>query len=207
MKKFHGLLLFIATLLLVTSTAAAHVVVKPSDALTGSFQTFSMGVPNEKDNPTVSLKLLIPDSLQSVSPTVKPGWTISEDKEGQGEDAKVKSITWTGGSIPTGQRDDFTFSAKTPDQSADLQWKAYQTYQNGEVVAWDQDPSTIKQGEEGNPFSVTKVAGKATAVEPTAPVNTKDTTSRSLGVAALVIAFIALAVSTRKPTGKNTNKS
>jgi len=109
---------------------------------TGAYQTFSVDVPAEKNSPTVSVKLDTPESLTDVTPTVKPGWTIKVDKHGEGEDAMVTAITWSGGEIGAGYRDEFTFSAKTPDQPADLQWKAYQTYGDGTTVSWDQQPTS-----------------------------------------------------------------
>ncbi len=186
-----------------STSALAHVVVKPAEVLTSAFQTFTTGVPNEKEIATTEVKLLIPSGLQHVSPTVKPGWTISVEKEGEGEAAVTKSITWSEGSIPTGQRDDFTFSAKAPEKASDLQWKAYQTYEDGEVVAWDQAPgkshdSTVK------PYSVTKVAASLAdnhnekAAAPVVKTKT-DATGTFLAVAALVVSLIALAAATRKP--------
>lgn len=161
------LILGIATIALVLSVgvmpALAHVAVKPSQVGVAVFQTFMMGVPNEKDNPMVSLRLVLPDGLKEVSPNVKSGWTVTVKKDGTGDDAKVTEIDWTGGSIPVGQRDDFYFSAQVPSTETTLTWKAYQTYQNGEIVSWDQDPSQIKSGEEGTPFSQTKVINDLTA--------------------------------------------
>lgn len=153
-----GVVGFIA--LVLPTTAAAHVVVSPKEAFTGEFKTFTVSVPNEKDVPTVALKLEIPVGLTYVTPTVKQGWTIKSETTGPGEDAKVTSISWTGGTIPVGQRDDFTFSAKLPDDATELQWKAYQTYENGVTVSWDQSESGASHHEEDSnsgPFSKTKI--------------------------------------------------
>lgn len=148
-----------------TGLASAHVVVSPGDVKTGAYQTFILSVSAERDDPTTSVKLDIPESLASVTPTVKPGWTVQTEKHGEDAEAMISAITWTGGEIEPGYRDEFTFRAKTPDKSADLQWKAYQTYQNGVVVSWDQQPDVKNnEGSEGEetkttgPFSVTKVA-------------------------------------------------
>ncbi|HVS79355.1 MAG TPA: DUF1775 domain-containing protein, partial [Candidatus Paceibacterota bacterium] len=104
--------------------ASAHVIVHPSEAGVASYQTFDMSVPVEKDFPTVALKLLIPDGVTNISPTVKPGWTIDVKKD---ENGNATEIDWTGGSIPVGERDDFTFSGKVPAAATTLAWKAYQT--------------------------------------------------------------------------------
>lgn len=143
----------------VAGIASAHVVVKPSDVKTGTFQTFNVSVPTEKDNPTVSIKLEVPEDISSARPSVKAGWTIKTDKEGTGEDAKITAITWSGGEIGAGYRDDFTFSAKTPDHPMDIEWKVHQTYQDGTVVSWDQPSGSDTDSEDSTtgPFSVTKV--------------------------------------------------
>lgn len=139
----------------------AHVVVKPGEAVTGAYQTFTTSVPNEKDIPTVGLRVVIPESIDSVTPTVKPGWEIQTKKSGE----RVTEITWTGGSIPAEMRDEFTFSAHLPSEAGDIHWKAYQTYQDGTVVSWDQAPSTDAHGhgedENKGPYSTTVVTAEA----------------------------------------------
>jgi len=146
-----------------TGVASAHVTVKPADVQTGAYQVFTVSVPVEKDQPTVAVKLQMPEAITSAMPTVKPGWAVDVKKEGKGEDAIVKSITWSGGEISAGMRDEFSFSAKTPDKTTELQWKAFQTYQDGTVVSWNQQPSNEHgeaEGKNTGPFSVTKVANE-----------------------------------------------
>ena len=169
--------------------ASAHVVVKPNSVGVAAFLTFTVGVPNEKDTDTVGVRLVLPGGLAEVSPSVKPGWTIAIKKEGDGDNAKVTEINWTGGSIPAEQRDDFTFSAQVPASPTTLQWKAYQTYKDGTVVSWDQDPSSIKKGEEGTPFSTTAVVNDLGD-----PASPKDTPARTLGIVALALSVLGLAM-------------
>jgi uncharacterized protein YcnI len=168
-----------------------------------------MSVPNEKDNPTTALRLVIPDGLTSVSPTVKPGWTISVKKDGEGEEAKVTEISWTGGSIPAEQRDDFTFSAKTPSTEGELHWKAYQTYQSGVTVSWDMDPNAPKPSaapgdDEGGttPYSITKVvndlAAASAAPAQSAGVSQNSNTSMIFSIVSLALSCAALGLVLRK---------
>ncbi len=190
------------------ATASAHVVIRPAEVLTASFQTFTIGVPNEKEQANTSIKLLIPASLKHVSPTVKPGWDIAIEKEGEGEAAKVTSITWSEGSIPAGFRDDFTFNAQSPAKPQELQWRAYQTYADGQVVAWDLAKDKQPKKTDGSPdfsvsgpFSVTSVVAKAdTAAK--APDNTKaqQGANRALSMAAtaLALSLVAIFIATRK---------
>jgi uncharacterized protein YcnI len=71
----------------------------------------------------------------------------------------VTSITWSGGEIADGLRDEFTFNAKTPDEPIELKWKAYQTYSDNTVVSWDKEKEGDSHGEESDsgPLSVTNV--------------------------------------------------
>ena len=118
-------------------SASAHVVVKPDEVLTAGFQTFNVGVPNEKAISTTSIKVAIPAGVKYVQPTQKDGWQIDVEKVGAGEDSIVKSITWSGGEVKAGFRDDFTFSGQVPEKVSELEWKAYQTYSDGTIVSWE----------------------------------------------------------------------
>jgi uncharacterized protein YcnI len=195
-----------------TGVASAHVVVKPAQAGVASSQIFTTSVPNEKDVAVTKMRLVIPAGLTEVSPNVKPGWTIEEVKDGTGEDAVVKEITWSGGTIPAGQRDDFAFSAQVPAKPTTIQWKAYQTYADGTEVAWDQKPtgSDDASGNSG-PYSQTKVvndlsqpAASSTAA-PTQPASSSRTNlAIALSVVALLFSFWAY---TSSRTAKTTKAS
>lgn len=191
---------------LMTANAAAHVVVKPAEVPTAGFQSFVVGVPNEKDIPTVSLKLTIPQGLAYVTPNQKAGWKISVDKTGSGESATVTAITWTGAIAP-GFRDDFGFSAQVPDQPTELQWKAYQTYADGTVVSWDQASEGGHDEEGGNsgPFSVTKVVSESStdasikqAQQTATDTQTQAQRALYVGIAGVVVGLIAVFLATRK---------
>lgn len=195
------------SLLLTASPALAHVVVKPERVGVAAFQTFTVGVPNEKEIPTIAVRLVIPGGLNHVSPNVKPGWNIAMKNTGEGEDAKVTEITWTGGSIPQGQRDEFQFSAQVPAKETTLQWKAYQTYEGGEIVAWDQNPSG-GHGDGNNPYSETEIVNDLKDSATSTDVHqtdtkaggdkTKENLSIFLSVAALVISGAAYMQSRRR---------
>lgn len=190
----------------VSGNALAHVVVKPAEVISASRQVFTVSVPNEKDIPTTAVKVLIPEGVESVTPTAKAGWTIATEKEGTGESATVTEITWNGGTIGPDLRDDFTFSAKAPAQTSELKWKAYQTYADGTIVAWDKD--TADNSEEvpnSGPLSVTKVVNEseeeiAAKTEAQATANAQSTANRSFytAVIAVLAALTAIYFATRK---------
>ena len=158
-----GVLAAFALVFATTTTTFAHVTVKPGEVATASYQVFTVNVPNEKEIPTTSVKVAVPENVSSVTPTNKSGWKVSTEKEGTGEEAKVKSITWSGGEIADGLRDEFTFSAKTPDEATEIKWKAYQTYSDGTVVSWDKEEEGDSHSEDSNsgPLSVTNVTAEA----------------------------------------------
>jgi uncharacterized protein YcnI len=185
---------------------SAHVTVKPSQVGIGAFQTFTVGVPVERDLPTIAIRVVIPEDVEYVTPNVKPGWKITTQKSGVGEEAKVSEIIWTGGTIPAGQRDEFLFSAKVPASETTLVWKAYQTYQDGTVVSWDIAHAAQPKNAEGKddfskygPYSETKVINDLTHTS--APAKTAstqaDATSLTISIVALVFSAVAMSIAKR----------
>ena len=179
----------------------AHVVVTPAKVGIGNWVTFTVSVPNEKEVPNIQLKLLLPTGLDSVFPTVKPGWKISVEKDAIGN---VTAIVWSSGALPPDFRDDFTFSAQVPAKPVALAWKAYQTYQGGQVVGWDVDPNdaTAKDPEalektDKGPFSVTQVIDDPSGQDAMnmAPTQSNGGSGESLPSSiALTVSTLALAV-------------
>jgi len=193
MNKLYFSVVSLVAGLVAAGSAFAHVTVKPNEAGMGAFQTFTVGVPVEKDIPTVGMRLVIPEGLNYVTPNVKPGWKIDVKKSGSGEDAAVTEISWTGGSIPAGQRDEFAFSAQVPAQETTVQWKAYQTYQDGSIVSWDQAPSSHEEeSENSGPYSETKIVNDLSGSS-TGKAATADRKPFVISVAALAVALLALA--------------
>ena len=192
-----------------SATAAAHVVVQPAEVQTAKFQTFTVGVPNERDSAVTKLELKVPGGLQFVSPTVHTGWEINTVKSGSGEEAVVTDIMWSGGSIPSGQRDEFTFSAKVPAKAAELQWKAYQTYEDGMVVSWDQKPSSAESDDDSatkGPYSVTDVvaelagdADASRAQQDAATAKADATHAKTIAYAGVALGLLGIFLGTRKP--------
>jgi len=183
---------------LATPVAAfAHVVVTPNEALSGAYETFTTSVPNEKDIPVTGIRIVIPDSIESVTPTVKPGWEIELKKSGD----KITEIIWTGGTIPAEQRDTFTFSAHLSEKTGDINWKAYQAYQDGTVVSWDQmpleDDSHGSEDESKGPYSVTTVSDESKDA-PIVKSSSPDVVLYVMSIAALVLSIFTLVRTIKK---------
>ncbi|GAB2855914.1 YcnI family protein [Actinoallomurus bryophytorum] len=135
------------------TAASAHVTANPSTAEPGSYSKVSFRVPNEEQGTdTTKLKIELPADhpIASVSVRPVPGWTVKVTeaklatpiKSDDAETTKaVSTITWSGGKIVPGQFQEFDVSmGPLPTNTDRLMFKAEQTYSNGDVVKWDQDP-------------------------------------------------------------------
>lgn len=185
MKKFISGS-FLAIGLLIPMAASAHVEVSPDQVGVGSEQIFSTSVPNEKEVAMTTLRLDIPSGLKDVIPTAKTGWTVTTTKSGD----EVTELIWSGGTIPAGQRDDFTFSAQAPATATMLNWKAHQTYADGTTVDWTQAPDG-KDSEGSTPYSTTKVINDLTANSNTNADNDAKY-ALYLSIAGIALAVVAL---------------
>lgn len=180
--------------------ALAHVSVRPLEVGVATYQTFTMSVPVEKDMPTIALRLVIPEGLEHVTPTVKSGWAI-ETRKGEGE--AVTEIRWSGGVIPKGMRDEFTFSAKAPATETTLVWKAYQTYGDGSVVSWEIEPNAEQpKNAEGAPdFSQFGPASQTKIVDDLAQDEAAGGLPSSLPLTISLTALILSVIALRRSEG------
>lgn len=159
-----------------TTTVFAHVVVTPAQSKAGAFEEYSMRVPCEKSDPTTKIVLSVPTGVQFDSYEASPGWTVSKGKAGGKE-----IVTWkaTGTGIKPGQFEQFSFLAVNPKTPTELDWNAYQYYQDGTIVEW------TGQKASNTPHSITDVisADAATVAQSsTAGAATLSSTSEwSLG--------------------------
>lgn len=201
MKRIAAIVsMSMALVVALPSVAWAHVVVTPAEASTASRTTFNVSVPNEKEIAVTGLRVVVPAGMESVTPTVKPGWTISTTKD---DKKNVTEIKWEGGSIPTEQRDDFTFRALVPAKEGELIWKAYQTYADGTIASWDQKPAEEGSGHNGEksdkgPYSVTKIIDEdvAAAVNQTTTQAANDKAMlANTSTWALTLSLVALGLS------------
>ena len=196
----------VAVSLLFAGKALAHAVVKPAEVGVGKYQTFTLATPSEKSIATVGIRLVMPEGINSATPNVKPGWRIEKKTQSTGnkmrdehgkmtEEQRLVEIIWTGGNIPAGQRDEFLFSIKAPSKPTTLNWRVYQTYADGSVVAWDVDPTSKEVKDGFGPYSITKVVDDLSASSTAAVSDVSDSNSSvalALSVLALVFSLGAL---------------
>jgi periplasmic copper chaperone A len=207
----------LSTVLSVAATAAvlgaapafAHVTAQPGEAAQGGYSVVSLRVPNESDTAgTVKLEVTLPADhpLSSVRTTPVPGWTATMTKAAVNPPVQVgertvseavRTVTWTanpGTRIGPGEFLEFPLSVgPLPTGVDELALPAVQTYDDGEVVAWDQQPAAGgSEPERPAPtVTLTRPADAATA----APVaDTSDPTARWLGGAGLLVGALGLGV-------------
>jgi uncharacterized protein YcnI len=122
--------------LAVTAAASAHAHVSPPVALAGETQVFTLFAPTEKTDASTTPVELTPGpgfSIGSLIPT--PGWKIDVQQSGEGENAVIQKVTWSGGSVPAGQAAAVQFTGRT-DGSGTYSFDVRQTYSDGSVVDW-----------------------------------------------------------------------
>jgi uncharacterized protein YcnI len=117
-------------------SASAHAHVSPPGALAKEGQVFTLAVPTEKEGATTkSIELTLPSgfAIDSFVPTTE--WTRAVQQTGSGDTAVITKVTWTGGSVPTGEDAAFSFLASTTGTGS-YTFGVRQTYSDGSVVNW-----------------------------------------------------------------------
>ena len=118
--------------------AWAHAIVSPPVAKAKTLQQFTLSVPTEKENlTTTKVELVVPEgfAIDSFEPA-PDGWKQQVQSTGSGEEAVVQKVSWTGGSVPTGQDAVFRFNASTSG-SKTYTFDVRQTYSDGSLVDWN----------------------------------------------------------------------
>ena len=212
-----------ATALIGAAPAFAHVTAQPGVAAQGGYTVISFRVPDESDTAaTVKLEVAMPTDhpITSVRTTPIPGWTAAITKttlnppvqvNGNAVAEAVKSVTWTaaaGNKIGPGEYLDFPLSVgPLPTGTDQLAMPATQTYDNCEVVMWDQPSADgaepehpapvvrLTPAETGDPMAMGgHDAGPGTpagaAAAPPAPA--ADTTARWLAGAGLLVGALGV---------------
>ncbi|MBB2941219.1 uncharacterized protein YcnI [Actinoplanes lutulentus] len=205
-----------AFVLAVASPAAAHVTVNPSTATQGGYTKVSFRVPNESDTAsTTKLEVNLPAETPIGSVSIKPvpGWTAVAEKtklatpvevHGSPLTEAVSKITWTASKdseIKPGTFQEFDVSLGPLPEVDQMVFKALQTYSDGNIVRWIDEPTT--DGTEPElPAPVLKLtaagaeaaAPSAAADAPVAEEATEESSSGSSawGIAGLVAGLAGL---------------
>jgi uncharacterized protein YcnI len=208
--------------LAVSGPAAAHVTVNGQGATQGGYTRVAFRVPNESDTAsTTKLEVFLPQDapIASVSTQPVPGWTVAVTK---GKPAKplqangseitevVTKLTWTATAdavIKAGQFQEFPVSLGPLPETDQLVFKALQTYSDGNIVRWIDEPVAPGAEEPQSPapaLAVAKAGATTAPVAAAAPAATAadddddsdegNGLAVGLGIAGLVAGLAGLAL-------------
>ncbi|WP_037160536.1 YcnI family copper-binding membrane protein [Rhodococcoides fascians] len=188
--------------------ASAHVTVAAPDAAQGGYAVLTFRVPTESDTAaTSSVRVELP-GLNSARTQPIPGWTSVVDKNAEG---LATAVTWTAGpgaEVLPGQFQQFLLSAGPLPEDDTVSFPAVQTYNDGEVVEWTEEPAAdgsepeypapsltlAAAGSDGHGgHSVSDSAAASDSTE-TAQSSDSDTTARWLAGGALVLGALGAAL-------------
>jgi uncharacterized protein YcnI len=113
--------------LVLAREASAHAVVSPPVAKAKVLQQFTLSVPTEDAGVTTKqIEMTLPAGFAIDSFEPSPGWKRVEH---------ARTVTWSGGSVPTDEDAVFRFDASL-DSAQTYTVKVRQTYSDGKVVDW-----------------------------------------------------------------------
>jgi uncharacterized protein len=214
--------------LLFGGIASAHVTVNPQEAAQGDYAKLAFRVPDESDvASTIKVSVSFPEDAPLASVRVKPhdGWRASMTRTKLAKpvttgdftlDEAVTAITWTakpGTKIAPGEFDEFEVSVGPLPAKNSMTFQAVQTYDNGDVVRWNQPtkdgadepehpaPTLMLVKGTGDPHGAagssrtenTAADGPAASAQASARASAVDPTARALGGAALGVGILCLA--------------
>jgi uncharacterized protein YcnI len=120
-----------------TAVASAHARVSPPVAVAKELQLFTLAVPTEKENvTTTTIEFTLPSGFGIDSFASSPGWKRTLQQTGSGDAAVIQKVTWSGGSVPTGEDSVFSFLA-IAGAAKTYTFGVKQTYSDGSVVDWN----------------------------------------------------------------------
>lgn len=205
------------------SAASAHVTVNPREAAQGGYARVAFRVPNESDTAsTTKVEVVLPEDapIASVSLARVPGWTAQVERgapatpvEAHGSPVTevVTKITWTaeeGAAVGRGEFVEFPVSMGPLPEVDRLIFKSLQTYSDGNIVRWIEEPPADGGEEPANPAPVLNLTpaegdghggttADAAAETDTAATHTdegRDGLAIGLGIAGLVAGLAGLAL-------------
>ncbi|MGW4157141.1 YcnI family copper-binding membrane protein [Micromonospora chersina] len=214
--------------------ASAHVTVNPAEAKQGGYGRFAFRVPNESDTAsTTKVEVNLPENapVGSVSTMPVPGWTVTVEKRkvdppievhGSQLTEAVSKLTWTAapnGGVKPGEFQEFPVSMGPLPQTDRMVFKVLQTYSDGNISRWIEEPTPGAEEPE-NPAPVLTLTAASASASPaaSAPAAAADDddddadtgAATALGVAGLVAGLAGLVLgglaflrTRRGPTAKS----
>jgi len=200
--------LLTSVLVLAATPASAHVTVSSTDATAGGFGKIVFRVPTESETAsTTKVRITLPEDapFAFVSAQPKPGWKVEIEKAKLDEPVTshgttlteaVSTVTWTSNDgIAPGEFDEFALSAGPFPEVRTMSFSAEQTYDDGEVVSWDEP---TKKGAEEPEHAAPALDLVAPDVDKAEPATADDGLARTISGAALAVAVVALFLALRQ---------
>jgi uncharacterized protein YcnI len=126
--------------LLAAGPAWAHVEVNPEQVGRGSTVDLTFHVPNEEDDAsTIAVEIAFPTDhpIPSAAPKPMPGWLSDVETSGNA----VTRVVWKDGLIQPGGEANFVVTVgPLPVDTDRVVFRALQTFDDGEVVRWIEEP-------------------------------------------------------------------
>lgn len=138
--------LLLASFLLVTTTAQAHVTIWPRESRAGASEKYVARVPTEGKVSTVAVEIEVPEGVTLVAVAAPVGWTYELKRAGE----RIVAVTWSM-EIRPGEFAEFSFIARNPKDVTEIVWKARQRYADGTSADWSDAPGGKR------PAAVTKL--------------------------------------------------
>ncbi|MGR6317668.1 YcnI family protein [Micromonospora soli] len=213
--------------------ASAHVTINPKEATQGGYGRFDFRVPNESDTAsTTKVEVVLPENAPLGSVSTKPvaGWTVAVEKRkvdppievhGSQLTEAVSKLTWTataGGGVKPGEFQEFPVSMGPLPQVDKMVFKVLQTYSDGNVSRWIEEPTPGAEEPENPAPVLTLTAASASAspvasAAPAASGGDDDSDSGAAtafglaglvaGLAGLILGGLAFLRTRREPTPKS----
>ncbi|MFF4881133.1 YcnI family protein [Micromonospora sp. NPDC000668] len=215
--------------------ASAHVTVNPKEATQGGYARVAFRVPNESDTAsTTKVEVVLPENapVGSVSTMPVPGWTVAMEKRkvdppievhGSPITEAVAKLTWTAtgdAGVKPGQFQEFPVSMGPLPQVNTMVFKTVQTYSDGNVSRWIEEPTPgAEEPEHPAPvLTLTAASPSASAAPAAAGVAATDDDDDDegegaavglgvaglvAGLAGLVLGGLAFARTRREPVAKS----
>lgn len=135
-KTLAALPVFLVAMLVFAGIASAHVKIYPEKVTAGSYETFTVSVPSEKENAnTTKIKVDIPKNVVISRVEPRSGWKYQLKKDNTG---KIMAITWkaTNSGLKPIEFIQLKMEGKVKKNADQINFKAYQTYSDGSTVKW-----------------------------------------------------------------------
>jgi uncharacterized protein YcnI len=200
-KRWIPAAVVVGVVLAIASPAYAHVEISSDNAASGKPSNMTLSVPNEMSNAgTVKVDLRFPEGQQLTAVSVQPttGWNATPSATG---------IVWTGGPLTGENEVKFNFTATLPSDAKTLEFKALQTYDNGQVVRWiEETPAGGPEPEHPAPVLTLGASGEdhhaeagsdttsSTTDDHGEAASTNDSKDDSSNTALVVVVIIAVVV-------------